>query len=71
LIEAAERTLVELGYTTCEIGVEQENESARRLYESMGYREVAKRSEQRNFVDPAGRAQCLVTDEWILQKALV
>jgi ribosomal protein S18 acetylase RimI-like enzyme len=70
LIEAAEKVLAELGYKFCEIGVEEENESARRLYESMGYREIGKRHEQRSFVDPAGRDQCLVTHEWILQKAL-
>jgi ribosomal protein S18 acetylase RimI-like enzyme len=71
LIEAAEQILFELGYETCEISVEEENESARRLYERMGYREFGKRREERKYFDPSGCEQCLVTDEWILQKALV
>jgi ribosomal protein S18 acetylase RimI-like enzyme len=71
LIEAAEKALAELGYTTTEIGVEEDNESARRLYEALGYRNIGKRRERREYVDPEGRAQCLTTDEWIFQKALV
>jgi ribosomal protein S18 acetylase RimI-like enzyme len=70
LILAAEDVLVGLGYEACEIGVEEENETARRLYERLGYRLAGKRHDQRDYVDPHGLAQCIVTDQWILRKAL-
>ena len=70
LIAAAEKALLELGYEICEIGVDDDNEDAKRLYERMGYVVVGKRRDEREFLDPSGREQCLVTDQCILQKAL-
>jgi ribosomal protein S18 acetylase RimI-like enzyme len=70
LISAAENVLVELGYEACEIGVEKGYESAKRLYQRLGYRVVSEKSDERNFVDPDGLQQCIVTDEWILRKKL-
>jgi ribosomal protein S18 acetylase RimI-like enzyme len=70
LIVAAEKTLRKNGYRTCEIGVEDENVDARRLYEGMGYQLIGKRCERRKYRDPAGVRKVIVTDQWLLHKAL-
>jgi ribosomal protein S18 acetylase RimI-like enzyme len=70
LIRAAENLLLELGYETCEVGVDEGNESAKRLYERLGYSAVAKRHDERKYRDAHGFEQCMVTDQWILRKTL-
>ena len=70
LIRVAENTLSKRGYRTCEIGVEDENTDARRLYERMGYQVVGKRRERRRYRDPAGARKLIVTDQWLLHKTL-
>ena len=70
LIQAAENTLRKHGYRTCEIGVEDENVDARRLYERMGYQVIGKRRERRKYRDPAGVRKLIITDQWLLHKAL-
>jgi ribosomal protein S18 acetylase RimI-like enzyme len=42
LVRAAESLAAERGYTTVELGVEDSNPDARRLYERLGYRSVAR-----------------------------
>ena len=70
LILTAENALRQNGYRTCEIGVEDDNSDARRLYERMGYQMIGKRRERRKYRDPAGVRKVIVTDQWLLHKAL-
>src|SRR5205814_1088355 len=66
LILAAENTLRKHGYRTCEIGVEDENVDARRLYECIGFQMVVKRRERRMYRDPGYDWKLIISDNWLL-----
>jgi ribosomal protein S18 acetylase RimI-like enzyme len=57
-------------FETCEIGVEKLNMSARRLYESLGYRRSYEQVEEYSYVTPSGATRLGRADQWILEKKL-
>ena len=70
LIAAAEYFLMSAGFQTCEIGVELDNPSARRLYERMGYRPAGAKRDEKTYFDPAGNQKMMVSELSILRKRL-
>lgn len=70
LIHAAEKLLTERGYAWAELGVEIENEAAKRLYERLGYIQTQRLAEKLNYTTPDGLPVTLWVDQWILRKPL-
>lgn len=70
LIAACEDEMRRRGIAVSEIGVEDENEAARRLYERLGYRVTGLEESSRAYPDPAGRVVEMRVRERILRKRL-
>lgn len=70
LMMALERLGVELGHQRLELGVERENDAARRFYERLGWRLAGERRECYDYVTPAGEAVSHDLDELVLIKDL-
>lgn len=72
LLSAAEEALRRRGVAHADIGVEKENEGARRLYERVGYRVLGEEYEEYEYTPPEGESPVRVpVDQWILRKSLV
>ncbi len=70
LILTAERRLRERGFRAAELGVEKENDGARRLYERLGYQLVGELCEEYGYTTPDGTHVRDVVDQWVLRKPL-
>jgi ribosomal protein S18 acetylase RimI-like enzyme len=70
LLVSAEKVLKEKGFRIAEIGVEKDNERARRLYERKGYRVVKENVEEWDYFTPNGKQVHEVALEWIMNKQL-
>lgn len=70
LLREAEREMQARGVREAEIGVEKDNEAARRLYERLGYRVVAEVREEYEFTPPGGERVRAYADQWMLRKPL-
>ncbi len=70
LMRAAEALLRARGFERAELGVEKENEAARRFYERLGYRQVGARQNVFSYTTPAGESVRVLLDEWVLRKPL-
>lgn len=70
LLQCAEAQLRERGIPFSEIGVEQDNPDARRLYERMGYVAAGIEHDVAEYVTPAGHRERMEVEQWILRKPL-
>jgi ribosomal protein S18 acetylase RimI-like enzyme len=70
LVQQAEAILVELGFTRVLIGVAQENEGARRLYERLGYQVIANDPGTWSFKDDQDQIQIFSEPTYIMEKLL-
>lgn len=68
LVMAAERLLARRGYCYAELGVEKQNEGARRFYERNGYDVVGDIHECYDYTTPSGRHIRTCIDEWTMRK---
>jgi ribosomal protein S18 acetylase RimI-like enzyme len=70
LMRAAERVLSGRAISVAEVGVEQSNPQARRLYERLGYTMYTQLTEEYGYTTPEGVHTRQVVDQWILRKRL-
>jgi GNAT superfamily N-acetyltransferase len=70
LLAAAERVVLGQGLRVAEIGAEQHNPGARRLYERCGYRVVAEELNAYEYTTPEGRSVRMAAPQWVLHKTL-
>lgn len=70
LLRAAENVLRERGWEWAEIGVEKDNQGARRLYERTGYRLSGEERGEYTYTTPGGAHVRVPNDLWILRKRL-
>lgn len=71
LLEYAETDLRRRGYHTTTLNVNRDNDSARRLYERMGYRIVAPEPGIWSYLDHNGRRMHVNEPAWRMEKNLV
>lgn len=71
LLNAAERWLAARDFCTVAIGVEQGNESAKRLYDRLGYTVVGPIVESYDFTTPAGSSMEVTVHLWLMEKRLL
>lgn len=70
LLAAAEAEIRRRGLEVAEVGVEKDNEGARRLYERLGYRQCGEELDELGYRTPWGEEVREVVDQWILRKRL-
>lgn len=70
LVGSAETLLRERGFNFAELGVEQNNSRAQRLYERLGYRVVTSNIEHWHYTTPDGEVRQASANEWIMYKPL-
>lgn len=70
LIGACEAEMLRRGIAVSEIGVEEDNAAARRLYERLGYRACRFEESSHAYPDPAGEIAGMSIRQWIMQKRL-
>lgn len=70
LIRISEEYLKSKHYSICEICVEKDNSSARRLYERLGYSLISEIREEYSYLTPESEAVRCISEEWMLQKVL-
>lgn len=70
LIRAAEQTIRDHGLPAAEIGVSVQNQSAKRLYERLGYIIQRDNIERWSYTTPDGDTQQVEEHGWILRKRL-
>ncbi len=70
LIRAAEQTIRDHGLPAAEIGVSVQNQSAKRLYERLGYTVQRDHIERWSYTTPDGDTRHVEEHEWILRKRL-
>lgn len=70
LIEACEAEMRRRGISVSEIGVEEQNEAARRLYERLGYRICGFEESSHAYPDPEGTVVETSIRQRIMQKRL-
>lgn len=70
LLAAAEQVILSHGLRIAEIGAEQHNPAARRLYERCGYRVFAEELNAYEYTTPEGQLVRMAAPQWILHKTL-
>jgi ribosomal protein S18 acetylase RimI-like enzyme len=70
LMRAAEDLLRERGFVAAEVGVEKDNDAARRLYLRLGYRHCMDLREEYSYTTPDAVYAHHVVDQWVLRKPL-
>lgn len=70
LVKRAERILLELGFSRVLIGVGQENDGARRLYERLGYQIIAEDPGRWTYKDDEDQVQVFDEPTYIMEKLL-
>ena len=70
LIRSAESILQSKGYRVAELGVEKNNDHAKRLYEWFAYRVVGDNIEEWDYTTPQSGTVHAAIHEWIMHKTL-
>jgi ribosomal protein S18 acetylase RimI-like enzyme len=70
LIQAGEQALRRRGYHYAMIGVEIQNEDARRLYERLGYQILTREQEDYSYMTPEGVPVSFPVEQWLLRKEI-
>lgn len=70
LLQVAESNLIHRGFLFAVLNVNQENSSARRLYERLGYRIVASEAGRWSYLDQFGHLQRVNEPAWRMEKLL-
>jgi ribosomal protein S18 acetylase RimI-like enzyme len=71
LMRSAEELLRVHGFNHAEVGVEKDNEAARRFYVRLGYLPHGELTEEYSYTTPEGVHAHHIVDQWIMRKSLV
>ncbi len=70
LMLAVEQSVSSHGLSIVRLNVEQDNVSAKQLYERLGYSVIGEECEPWQYTTPDGRIQTIEESEWVMQKTI-